>query len=315
MRKLLLQVTCVLLLAAGSFLWAQAVGGTLSGKITNASGSGIPNAAVTVTNTTNNTSQKVLTGPDGSFHGFQSRTRIYRIDVETSGYKRTSQQNVELLTTGPTTITIPMEAGNINETVEIRGHAPAIETDGGEMSMAVDTRTLHELPVIDRNYQELIELPSGVTPPVPALDMVRDPARNRFASVNGQPPTSNLWMSDGVMNLEPFRNTAVRVQPIESVQQLNLETASLPAERGFTGGGLFNSITRPGTNDWHGSLFEFYSSHILRARNFFNVAQNPNPRFVYNQFGATFGGPLVKGPDLLLRILRRNLPERRPSRN
>src|SRR4051812_18554460 len=229
MRKFLFQVTCVLLLAGGSFLWAQAVGGTLSGKITNASGSGIPNAAVTVTNTTNNISQKVLTGPDGAFTVSNLGPGTYRIDVETAGYKRTTQQNVELLTTGPTTVTIPMEPGNINETVEIRGHAPAVETEGGELSMAVDTRTLHELPVIDRNYQELMELPSGVTPPTEALDIARDPARNRFASVNGQPPVTNLWMSDGVMNLEPYRNTAVRVQPIESVQQLNIETASLPA--------------------------------------------------------------------------------------
>src|SRR5947209_2541571 len=196
MRKLLFQVTCVLLLAAGSFLWAQAVGGTLSGRITNASGSGIPNAAVTVTNTTNNISQKVLTAPDGAFTVSNLGPGTYRIEVETSGYKRTTQQNVELLTTGPTTITIPMEVCSINETVEIRGKSPAIETDGGEMSLGVDTRTLHELPVIDRNYQELIELPSGVTPPVPALDMVRDPARNRFASVNGQAPTNNLWMSE-----------------------------------------------------------------------------------------------------------------------
>ena len=79
----------------------------------------------------------------------------YRIDVETAGYKRTTQQDVTLTTTGPTTVNIRMEAGNINETVEIRGHAPAIQTDGGEISMAVYDRTLHDLPVIDRNYQEL----------------------------------------------------------------------------------------------------------------------------------------------------------------
>ena len=170
----------------------------------------------------------------------------YRIDVETAGYKRTTQQDVTLTTTGPTTVDIRLEAGNVNETVEIRGHAPAIQTDGGEVSTAIYDRILHDLPVIDRNYQELVGLQSGVTPPQPALDMVRDPARNRFFSVNGQSPMVNEWLNDGVMNLEPFRGTAVRVQPMESVQQLNIETASMPAERGFVGG-VMQSITPPGS--------------------------------------------------------------------
>src|SRR3954469_4350784 len=104
MRKVLFQVTCALLLTAGSILWAQALGGSLSGKITNASGSGIPNAAVTVTNTTNNTSQKALTGPDGAFMVSNLGPGVYRIDVETAGYKRTTQQNVELATGGPTAV-------------------------------------------------------------------------------------------------------------------------------------------------------------------------------------------------------------------
>jgi hypothetical protein len=295
MRRTILQLTCVLLFtAATTFLWGQALSGSLSGKITNASGAGIPNAAVTVTNTSTNTAQRALTSSDGSFTVSGLAPGTYRVDVETSGYKRTTQQDVTLAATGPATINIQLEAGNINEVVEIRGHAPAIQTDGGEVSTAIYERNLHDLPVIDRNYQELSGLQAGVTPPEPALDMVRDPARNRFFSVNGQAPTNNLWMSDGVMNLEPFRGTAVRVQPMESIQQLNIETASLPAERGFVGGGLMNSLARPGANNWHGSLFEFYSGNILRTRNFFNVAGNPDPRFVYNQAGATFGGPIAK---------------------
>jgi hypothetical protein len=294
MRKTVLVLTCVLLLSTATLLMAQAVGGTLSGKITNAGGQGIPNAAVTVTNTTTNASQRALTGPDGAFTVSNLGPGIYRVDVETQGYKRTSQQNVELTTTSPTSLTIRLEAGSINETVEIRGRAPAVQADGGQMEMGIDTRTLVELPVIDRNYQELIGLQSGVTPPQPALDLVRDPARNRYAAVNGQPPTSNLWTTDGVFNQEPFRHTAVRVQPIESVQALQIETASLRAERGYAGGGVFTSVTRPGVNDWHGTLFAFHSNNRLRTRNFFNTEGQPDPRFVYNQFGATFGGPIAR---------------------
>jgi hypothetical protein len=294
MRRTLLRVACVFLLAGAGWLFAQMVSGTLSGKVTNAAGAAIPNAAVTVTNVGNNTSQRALTGPDGSFTVSGLQPGNYRVDVETAGYKRTTQQDVILSTTGPAAVTIRLEAGNINETVELRGQSPAIQTVGGEVSSAIPERNLHDLPIIDRNYQELVGLQPGVTPPQPALDMVRDPARNRFASVNGQHPATNEWMSDGVWNTEPFRGTAVRVQPMESIHQLNMLTASLPAERGFVAGGLFQSFIRPGTNSWHGDLFEFNSGNFFRTRNPFNGGGNPDPRFVYNQFGGTIGGPVVR---------------------
>jgi hypothetical protein len=294
MRKYILSF----LFAVVSLLTAQQVNGRLSGKITSAAGATIPNAAVTITNTSTNATQRVLTGPDGAFV-VDLGPGVYRVEVESQGFKRTTQQNVELKATGPTTLTIRLEPGSINETVEIKGRAPAVQSEGGQMEMGIDARNLVELPIIDRNYQELIGLQSGVTPPVPALDMVRDPARNRFAAVNGQPPTSNLWTTDGVFNQEPFRHTAIRVQPIESVQTLQVETASLRAERGYAGGGVFTSVTRPGASDWHGTLFAFHSNNRLRTRNYFNTPGHPDPRFVYNQFGATLGGPIVEDKTFL----------------
>jgi hypothetical protein len=294
MRKTILQWACVLLLPATGYLFAQAISGALSGKITNAAGASIPNAAVTVTNTSTDASQRALTGPDGSFTVSNLPPGKYRVDVETTGYKRTSQQDVILPTTGPAAVTIVLEAGSASDSVEIRGKSPAIQTAGGEVSTALTERNLHDLPVIDRNYQQLTGLQQGVTPPEPALDMVRDPARNRFASVNGQHPATNEWMNDGVWNTEPFRGTAVRVQPMESIHQLNMTTASLPAERGFAAGGVFQSFIRPGTNSWHGNLFEFYSGAFLRTRNPFNAGGNPDPPFVYNQFGGAFGGPIAR---------------------
>ena len=298
MRKTILHLSCVLLVSVITLI-AQTIGGSLSGKITNAAGAGVPSAAVTVTNTSTNASQRVLTGSDGSFSVSNLGPGTYRIDVETQGYKRTSQQDVQLTTSGPVSVTIRLEPGSTNELVQIHGSAPSIQTEGGQMELGIETRTLHELPIIDRNYQELIGLQTGVTPPTPAIDLVRDPDRNRFSAVNGQLPTSNLWTVDGVFNQEPFRHTAVRVQPIESVQSLQIETASLRAERGFAGGGVFSSLTAPGTNDWHGRLFWFHSNNNLRTRNFFTPAGQPDPRFVYNQFGGTFGGPIAKDKTFL----------------
>jgi hypothetical protein len=292
MRKIILQLSCVLLLTV-PLAMAQVVG-TLSGKILAGNGTPIPNAAVTVTNAVTGASVKVLSGPDGGFAVAGLPPGTYRVDVETQGYKRTSKPDIHLVAGPPEAITITLQAGSMYESVELRGTAPAIQSDGGQIAIALDTRLVRELPVIDRNHQQLVGLQTGVTPPVVLFDNVRDPDRNRFFSVNGQNPFTNLWLLDNVLNTEPFRDTAIRVIPEEAIQQTQIQTATLPAQRGFTSSGAINDITRPGTNDWHGSLFEFYSGNIIRTRGFFNTPNNPDPRFVYNQMGGTFGGHIIR---------------------
>src|SRR5439155_11370413 len=163
-----------------------------------------------------------------------------------------------------------------------------------EVVVGLTERTLHELPVVDRNHQQLIGLDSGITPPQPALDPGRDPDRNRFYSANGQAPGNNLYQGDDVTNQEPFRGTAVRVQPTENVQQMHVATSTQTAEKGFNGGAVVNDVSRAGTNGFHGSLFEFFSGNQLRARSAFNIGGNPDARLTYNQFGGTIGGPIVR---------------------
>jgi hypothetical protein len=235
MRKFSLWLWSTFVLVLAATLWAQPGTGTLSGKVTSADGTGISNAAITVTNVNNNTSQNVLTAPDGSFTISGLTPGTYRLDVVTAGYKRTTQQDVVLQAAG-NTVTITLERGNINETVEIKGHSPSIQTEGGEISVAIGNRTIRELPVADRNHQQLVELQSGITPPTPAIDMVLDPERNRFFSANGQWPATNEWELDSVWNEEPFRGTAVRVSATEAVRQMNIESNNLTADRGFAGG-------------------------------------------------------------------------------
>lgn len=294
MRKTIVQAMCALFLCAAPGLWAQNGNGTLTGKVTSAEGTGIPNATVTATNTSTNASQNVLTAADGSF-SIMLPPGTYRVDVETAGYKRTSQQDVVLSTTGPTSVNVTLEAGNMNETVEIRGHSPAVQTANGDVSSSYGERTLRELPVIDRNTQEIVGQQSGITPPEPALDPVRDPSRNRFFSTDGQSPVVNEWSNDGLNNTEPFRNTAIRELPVNSIRQMDVETANQELGHGFDGGAFVNQLTGQGTNTLHGDLYEFWSGDVLRARDYFNnYAGAVNPRFVSNQFGGDVGGPIAK---------------------
>src|SRR5581483_2168025 len=163
MRKLLFQWVCILLAAAFGSLQAQPAGsGTLTGRITAATGAGIPNAAVTVTNVSTNASQRVLTGPDGTFTVMGLPSGMYRVDVETQGYKRTSQQNIDLTSAAPGTINLTLEAGNTNETVEIKGTSPAVQDDNAEVGIGLGMRPVQELPIIDRNHEQLAGLHAGI---------------------------------------------------------------------------------------------------------------------------------------------------------
>jgi hypothetical protein len=293
MPKLLFRYSCALIIAACTALWAQSVGGTLSGRVTAANGNPISKAVVTITNVKTNASAKTQTGPDGTFSISGLPPGTYKIDVESNGYKHVTQQSVELTTTGPTTVNLTLEAGNINQIVQIKATAPMTQTDNGEVSVAVDTRPVHDIPVIDRNHQQLVNFETGITPPIAAIPFSMDPDRNRFFSTNGQFPYLNQWFLEGVTNQEPYRNTAVRVIPENMIQQFNISTANLTMFKGFTGGAYVVDNSRGGTNAWHGEGFEFYSGNPLRTRSFFDTAHDNASRFVYNQFGFATGGPIV----------------------
>jgi hypothetical protein len=237
---------------------------------------------------------KVVTGPNGEFtiNGLPPGT--YRIDIETQGFKRTTQQNIQLVAGPPMQLKFTLQAGSTNEIVEIKAHAPMVQGTNGEVGMALTERILHELPIIDRNQQQLVQLQAGITPPETPLTIPADPDRNRFYSAIGQAPTANTWQTDNVYNQEQFRGTAIRVQPVENVQSMNISTASQSADKGFNGGANVNEVSRPGTNGLHGSLYEFYSGNRLVARAPFNIGGNPDTRLNYNQYGLTVGGPIKK---------------------
>src|SRR5439155_23775252 len=184
MQNKFLQLFCALLLSAFTLAWAQTGGGTLTGRVTSGTGAGIPNAAITVTNVGTYAVQKVLTGRNGEFTVAGLPPGTYRVDIETTGYKRTTRQNIELAAGGPMTVNFTLEAGTTAESVEIKGNAPMGQGTNAEVVVGLTERTLHELPVVDRNHQQLIGLDSGITPPQPALDPARDPDRNRFYSAN-----------------------------------------------------------------------------------------------------------------------------------
>ena len=286
--------TCILFLVllAAPVLHGQAVVGTLSGRVTTAEGAGVPNAAVSIANQQSNVSQRVLTGPDGNFSVSGLAPGAYRVEVESAGFKRTAVNAVELAAGAPGTINVTLEAGRATETVELMAHAAMVQSESGVQSLNLSTRPVRSYPILDWNHQELNGLATGVLPPLALLPAATDPAQNRFYSVTGQNPFLSRQYLDGVINHEPFRGSAIRVAPVETVQEMGIRTASLPAEQGFTAAGWTNIQSRAGTNNWHGSLFEFNSLDEYNTRKWLSPFPTDTTNLAYNQFGGAFGGPL-----------------------
>jgi hypothetical protein len=254
----------------------------------------VPNATVIVTNTSTGASQRVLTAPDGTFTMSGLAPGTYRVEIESAGFKRASQQNVELTVGSPSQISIALEAGDAATTVEAQGTTRTIQDESGEVSKALNSRVLSELPVIDRNHQELVGLLSGITPPTSPWPLAEDPQRNRAWNTNGQPHWSNNRKMDGVMNLEPVTGQAIHIMSQNAVRQKSVVSSNHEAQYGRAGGAHVTNYTRPGTNDFHGNLFYLHGNDQFGARNYFNAEPNPEAKYRSNQFGASVGGRIVR---------------------
>ncbi len=287
-----------LMLVTAAFVWGQRPG-ALTGKITDSKGAGMPGAVIVITETATGSSQRVVTEADGTFTVAELPAGSYRMEVEAQGTKRTGRQNVEIVTGSPSNVEIVFDEGSVGMsggqtgTVEIRAMSPTVQTDSAEVSRQYGTRVVRSLPIMDRQAQELIGLMPGITPPTYTQDRILDPQRVRTFNVNGQPDFANVTVQDGAYATEAYTNNASRVQPVESIQSLNIRTSNYNAEYGFSGGSWTNTVTRPGTNGFHGSLFAFNSNSFFATRNPVNAPGNPSPRFNNNQFGGTAGGAII----------------------
>jgi len=268
--------------------------GRLTGTVTNASGAAVPQANVTIKNTASGMSQSVITDAAGGFSVPNLIPGTYSVSVEVTGYRRLTQDSVQVTVGQPVNITLGMQAGSTSETVEVGGAAPMIQDQNGEISRAYNSRTVSQLPLQDRNSEQLVELMPGNTPPATSASALNDPQRSRTWNTNGQPAVSNRRLVDGTENDELQQGVAIHIPTLDSVQQMNVITSNYDASNGRAGGTILNSVTRRGTNALHGSLFEFNSNSATRARDYFNPKGFSQSRYNSNLLGGSIGGPIVK---------------------
>jgi outer membrane receptor protein involved in Fe transport len=281
--------------------WAQITTGDVIGTVTDSSGAVVPNAKVTITNTGTNIERSAPSGQNGDFAFNLLPPGKYTVRVESTGFKSFSVAAFDLAAGDRSRVDGHLEVGKATETVMVTGEVPQLQTDSSSLGTAITGRLVQDLPLNGRNYVQLTQLVPGVSagPPNGLATGTRPDDRrlNSSFSVNGQDPIANNNMIDGMDNNERIIGT-IGVRPsIDAIQEFKVQTNLYSAEIGRTSGGVVNIISKSGSNQFHGSLFEFLRNDRLDANGNFNFtggAQLPKQKFRQNQFGGSVGGPIIK---------------------
>ena len=276
--------------------------GNITGTVRDPQGAAVPKAEITITDEKTGASRTVTATDDGFYNAASLPAGVYTISTAPSGFKKTLTTGVELHVNENKTVNLDLQVGQVTETVTVTSEAAPVELRSGEVSSLISEKQVTELPLNGRNYAQLALMVPGVSP------VTQSGAGGAFAtrgtglnagvdmSVNGNQSNSNLWTVDGVNNMDVGSNRTLLVFPsVDSIQEFRVERNSFSAEFGQAQGAVVNLITKGGSNDYHGSAFEFFRNDSLNANNLFlNRAGQPKPQLDYNNFGGNFSGPIVK---------------------
>jgi hypothetical protein len=270
--------------------------GNITGTVRDPNGAAIPKAEVIVQEERTGLSRKVMTNDEGFFSALSLPVGRYTVSTSPQGFKKTINSGLELNVNENLVVNITLEVGQMSETVTIQADAGQIETRSGDVSSLIGEKQITELPLNGRNYAQLVLMVPGVSPAGNFAATGTGLDAGVDLSVNGNGSNNNLWTVDGVNNMDVGSNRTLLVFPsIDSIQEFRVERNSFSAEFGQAQGAVINLITKGGSNQFHGSLYEFFRNDGLNAKDFFlNRAGQPKAPLRYNNFGGNFSGPILK---------------------
>jgi hypothetical protein len=279
----------------------QTVTGTILGAVTDPSGAIVPGATVTATSQSTGFTRSDTSDAEGNYRLTFLPLGVYRVEVKSAGFERMLREGIEVQADQRMRVDFALAVGEATQTVEVNAGAPLVQTNDATVGDVIDHQRIVDLPLNKRNFVDLVQLTAGVTPGRAADyggETAIDNFRGRFVfSANGQRTTTNNFILDGVdNNANLFNAGGVVIAPvIDSIQEFKVSTANFSPEFGRAAGAVVSVQTKSGTNQIHGTMFEFLRNSDLDANTFFNNrAGLPKPPFRQNQFGFTVGGPIVK---------------------
>ncbi|HEY6349760.1 MAG TPA: TonB-dependent receptor [Candidatus Angelobacter sp.] len=276
---------------------AQEDTGAIVGAVVDQSSAAVKGAAVTVKDVDRGTSLNTTTNDTGAFDFPRVPVGNYEVRVSAPGFQTARQPKFALVLNQTARFDIQLKVGQTSETVEITASAPLLETDNSLLSSLIDARVAADLPLSTHNTNQLtlIAAPGVVTPNLFGFQAAQNTFGTGRPYVNGAREQENNFVLDGMDNNQPDNNDVGFVPAPEAVQEFNLITGNAPADFGNYLGGVVNVTLKSGTNSFHGGLYEYLRRGGLNANSWSNNLNGiPRPGLRYDDFGATFGGPIVK---------------------
>lgn len=264
-----------------STLWGQATKAELQGVVRDASGAGIGEARVKIQRPETGLALERASREDGRFEFLGLAPGTYRVTVSRDGFQPAEWRDIVLRVGDRVGLDLELRLGAAQQSLTVREGAPLLQTERGGTGYVVEQRKVVNLPLDGRNYIPLLALAPGVNLP----------PGNLFPRINGSRPRVSEYIYDGVSVLQPEPGQVAYYPVIDAIDEFRVETNSYSAEYGRSNGGVIMVNQKAGTNEWRGTLFEFFRNEKLNARNLF-ATSGPKPRFRRNQYGFVLGGPV-----------------------
>jgi len=273
---------------------AQTISGQIVGTISDSAGGVVPGVTLTLRNRNTGQQKQTISDDVGNYLFAFVPAGTYAIEAELSGFKKVVFDPIVIEVQQVARINFKLEVGEITDRIVVSGATPLLQSESSTVGQVITHREIVELPLNGRNFLELTALVPGAVYGAPASQAGRQGGVRGQTAINihGARAAGNTYLLDGTVNMDPDFNTYVINPSIDVIQEFKLQTSNYSAEFGGVAGGHFNIITKSGTNDFHGTLYEFHRNAALDARNFFDRSNRKIPQFIQNQYGATIGGPI-----------------------
>jgi len=284
---------------SSSSLLASGPTGSITGTVTDPTGAVVLKARIVVINEATNATRDAETNPDGDYTVALLPPGRYRVTAESPGFRKSIFSDVTVDVDQTMRVDFTLEVGAATEEVHVKDTAPAIQADTSTLGQVVNNRLVQNLPLNQRNFLDFALLVPGSQLPAEGS---QNSTQGGALSVNGAREQSNNFLLDGVDNNDPYINQFVALPSVDAIQEFKVQSSDYSAEYGRASGAQINVVLKSGTNQFHGTLFEYFRNRSLDAKNFFDL---PNctansvpgtcgdiPGLQRNQFGGTLGGPI-----------------------